>query len=46
VADAAIGLAAVAASLYMIYVLEIVKMASPRLRRRVAERSEQTRRTA
>jgi UDP-GlcNAc:undecaprenyl-phosphate GlcNAc-1-phosphate transferase len=45
-ADAAIGLAAVAASLYMIYVLEIVKMASPRLRRRVAERPEQTRRSA
>jgi UDP-GlcNAc:undecaprenyl-phosphate GlcNAc-1-phosphate transferase len=45
-ADAAIGLVAVAASLYMIYVLEIVKMASPRLRRRVAERPEQTRRSA
>jgi UDP-GlcNAc:undecaprenyl-phosphate/decaprenyl-phosphate GlcNAc-1-phosphate transferase len=45
-ADAAIGLAAVAASLYMIYLLEIVKLASPRLRRRAAEQPEQTRRTA
>jgi UDP-GlcNAc:undecaprenyl-phosphate GlcNAc-1-phosphate transferase len=38
--DAAIGLAAVAASLYIVYVLEIVKLASPRLRRRGAETRE------
>jgi UDP-GlcNAc:undecaprenyl-phosphate GlcNAc-1-phosphate transferase len=36
-ADAAIGLAAVAASIYMIYLLEIVKLANPRVRRREAE---------
>jgi UDP-GlcNAc:undecaprenyl-phosphate GlcNAc-1-phosphate transferase len=47
-ADAAIGLAAVAASLYMVYVLEIVKLANPRVRRRAAEREDEaaTRRSA
>ena len=40
-ADAAIGLAAVAASVYMVYLLEIVKLANPRTRRRVAEEREQ-----
>ena len=42
--DAAIGLVALAASLYMVYVLEIVKLANPRLRRREQEVPE--RRTA
>jgi UDP-GlcNAc:undecaprenyl-phosphate GlcNAc-1-phosphate transferase len=35
--DAAIGLVALAASLYMVYVLEIVKLANPRIRRREQE---------
>ncbi len=39
--DAAIGLAALAASLYIVYLLEIVKLANPILRRR-----EQLRKTA
>jgi UDP-GlcNAc:undecaprenyl-phosphate GlcNAc-1-phosphate transferase len=37
--DAAAGLAAVAFSLYVVYLLEIVKLANPRARRREAERS-------
>jgi UDP-GlcNAc:undecaprenyl-phosphate/decaprenyl-phosphate GlcNAc-1-phosphate transferase len=37
--DAAAGLAAVAFSLYVVYLLEIVKLASPRARRREAERN-------
>jgi UDP-GlcNAc:undecaprenyl-phosphate/decaprenyl-phosphate GlcNAc-1-phosphate transferase len=37
---AAIGLAALAASLYMVYLLEIVKLANPRIRRREAEQRE------
>ena len=40
VGAAAIGLAAIAASLYMVYLLEIVKLANPRNRRREAEVSE------
>jgi UDP-GlcNAc:undecaprenyl-phosphate GlcNAc-1-phosphate transferase len=34
--DAAAGLTAIAFSLYVVYVLEIVKLASPRARRRAA----------
>jgi UDP-GlcNAc:undecaprenyl-phosphate GlcNAc-1-phosphate transferase len=37
--DLAAGLAAIAFSLYVVYVLEIVKLASPRARRREAERN-------
>jgi UDP-GlcNAc:undecaprenyl-phosphate GlcNAc-1-phosphate transferase len=40
-ADAAIGLAALAASVYLIYLLEIVKLANPRVRRRQAAVREQ-----
>jgi hypothetical protein len=35
-----IGLAALAASIYMVYLLEIVKLANPRIRRREAEERE------
>jgi UDP-GlcNAc:undecaprenyl-phosphate GlcNAc-1-phosphate transferase len=41
VVDAAIGLAAVATSIYIVYLLEIVKLANPIMRRR-----EQLRKTA
>jgi hypothetical protein len=34
---AAIGLAALAASIYIVYLLEIVKLANPRIRRREQE---------
>jgi UDP-GlcNAc:undecaprenyl-phosphate/decaprenyl-phosphate GlcNAc-1-phosphate transferase len=37
--DVAAGLTAIAFSLYVVYVLEIVKLASPRARRREAERN-------
>src|SRR5690242_19117335 len=37
VGAASIGVAAIAASLYMVYLLEIVKLANPRIRRREAE---------
>jgi UDP-GlcNAc:undecaprenyl-phosphate GlcNAc-1-phosphate transferase len=37
--DLAAGLAALAFSLYIVYVLEIVKLANPRARRRDAERN-------
>ena len=37
-AAAAIGLAAVACSVYIVYLLEIVKLANPRIRRRARER--------
>ena len=37
IAAGAIGLAALAASVYMVYVLEIVKLANPRIRRREQE---------
>jgi UDP-GlcNAc:undecaprenyl-phosphate GlcNAc-1-phosphate transferase len=37
VAAGAIGVAALAASIYMVYLLEIVKLANPRIRRREAE---------
>ena len=43
---AALGLLAVAASIYMVYLLEIVKLANPRIRRRRREAEEQARRTA
>ncbi|MBA2384080.1 MAG: undecaprenyl/decaprenyl-phosphate alpha-N-acetylglucosaminyl 1-phosphate transferase [Actinobacteria bacterium] len=43
-AAAAIGLAAIAFSVYVVYVLEIVKLANPRLRRR--EEAARERRTA
>jgi UDP-GlcNAc:undecaprenyl-phosphate/decaprenyl-phosphate GlcNAc-1-phosphate transferase len=47
VAVAAIGLAAIAASVYMVYLLEIVKLANPRIRRREEEaREAAARRTA
>src|SRR6266550_2984992 len=43
----AIGLAALAASVYMVYLLEIVKLANPRIRRREEEaRAAAARRTA
>jgi len=45
IADAAIGLSVLAASAYIIYVLEIVKVASPRTRRR-RRAAEQERRSA
>ena len=41
-----IGLAALAASVYMVYLLEIVKLANPRIRRREQEAREAARRTA
>jgi UDP-GlcNAc:undecaprenyl-phosphate/decaprenyl-phosphate GlcNAc-1-phosphate transferase len=40
IAAAALGVAALAASIYMVYLLEIVKLASPRARRREAEERE------
>jgi UDP-GlcNAc:undecaprenyl-phosphate/decaprenyl-phosphate GlcNAc-1-phosphate transferase len=44
---AAIGLIALAASVYMVYLLEIVKLANPRIRRREAEaRAEQITKSA
>jgi UDP-GlcNAc:undecaprenyl-phosphate GlcNAc-1-phosphate transferase len=43
---AALGLVAVAASIYMVYLLEIVKLANPRIRRRRREAEEEARRTA
>jgi UDP-GlcNAc:undecaprenyl-phosphate/decaprenyl-phosphate GlcNAc-1-phosphate transferase len=42
----ALGLLAVGASVYMVYVLEIVKLANPRVRRRRREAEEQARRSA
>jgi UDP-GlcNAc:undecaprenyl-phosphate/decaprenyl-phosphate GlcNAc-1-phosphate transferase len=45
VGAAALGLLAVGASVYMVYLLEIVKLANPRIRRRRAA-EEQARRTA
>jgi UDP-GlcNAc:undecaprenyl-phosphate/decaprenyl-phosphate GlcNAc-1-phosphate transferase len=41
-----IGLVAVGASVYMVYLLEIVKLANPRIRRRRREAVEQARRSA
>ena len=46
VGAAALGLLAVAASVYMVYLLEIVKLANPRIRRRRREEAERERRSA
>jgi UDP-GlcNAc:undecaprenyl-phosphate GlcNAc-1-phosphate transferase len=46
VGAASLGFVALAASVYMVYVLEIVKLASPRTRRREAEAREPERRSA
>jgi UDP-GlcNAc:undecaprenyl-phosphate GlcNAc-1-phosphate transferase len=46
VGAAALGLLAVGASVYMVYLLEIVKLANPRIRRRRREAEERERRTA
>ena len=46
VAVGAIGLAALAASIYTIYLLEIVKLANPRIRRRDEEARQAERKTA
>ena len=46
VAVAAIGLAALAFSVYIVYLLEIVKLGNPRVRRRVADREREERRSA
>jgi UDP-GlcNAc:undecaprenyl-phosphate GlcNAc-1-phosphate transferase len=46
IAMAAIGALALAASIYMVYLLEIVKLANPRIRRREAEEREAARKTA
>jgi len=46
VAAAALGLVALAASVYVVYLLEIVKLASPRSRRREEEVREAARRSA
>jgi UDP-GlcNAc:undecaprenyl-phosphate GlcNAc-1-phosphate transferase len=43
---AALGLLAVAASVYMVYLLEIVKLANPRIRRRRREAEQRERRSA
>src|SRR5919204_465196 len=45
-AAAAIGVVALAASIYMVYLLEIVKLANPRIRRRRREDEERERRSA
>jgi hypothetical protein len=47
IAVALIGAAALAASIYMVYLLEIVKLANPRIRRREQQaREAAARRTA
>jgi hypothetical protein len=47
IAVAVIGAFAVAASIYMVYLLEIVKLANPRIRRREQQaREAEARRTA
>jgi len=46
IAAASLGLLAVAASIYMVYLLEIVKLANPRVRRRRREAEERERRSA
>jgi len=46
IAAAALGLLAIGASVYMVYLLEIVKLANPRIRRRRREAEDQARRTA
>ena len=44
--DVGIGFLAFAASVYIVYLLEIVKLANPRIRRREQEAREAARRTA
>jgi UDP-GlcNAc:undecaprenyl-phosphate GlcNAc-1-phosphate transferase len=44
--DAAIGLLAIGASIYVVYLLEIVKLANPFIRRRAQDGREEQRRTA
>ncbi len=44
IAAAGLGLLAIAASVYVVFLLEIVKLANPRIRRREAERREAERR--
>jgi UDP-GlcNAc:undecaprenyl-phosphate/decaprenyl-phosphate GlcNAc-1-phosphate transferase len=46
VGAAALGLLAVSASVYMVYLLEIVKLANPRIRRRRRKAEERERRSA
>jgi UDP-GlcNAc:undecaprenyl-phosphate/decaprenyl-phosphate GlcNAc-1-phosphate transferase len=46
VGAAALGLLAIGASVYMVYLLEIVKLANPRIRRRRREAAERERRSA
>ena len=46
VAVAAIGLFALAFSVYIVYLLEIVKLGNPRVRRRLAEQEDEERRSA
>ena len=46
VGAAALGLLAIAASVYMVYLLEIVKLANPRIRRRRREAEARERRSA
>jgi UDP-GlcNAc:undecaprenyl-phosphate GlcNAc-1-phosphate transferase len=46
IAAAAIGALAVGASIYMVYLLEIVKLANPRVRRRRRQAEERERRSA
>src|SRR4051812_3625846 len=46
IAISVIGALALAASIYMVYLLEIVKLANPRIRRREAEAREAARRSA
>jgi hypothetical protein len=46
VGAAALGLVALAASVYMVYLLEIVKLANPRTRRRRRAAEERERRSA
>ena len=46
VAVVAIALFALAFSVYIVYLLEIVKLGNPRVRRRLAERDREERRSA
>jgi UDP-GlcNAc:undecaprenyl-phosphate GlcNAc-1-phosphate transferase len=46
IAASALGVLAIAASVYVVYLLEIVKLANPRIRRREAEQRERDRQTA
>ena len=46
IAAGALGVLAITASVYVVYLLEIVKLANPRIRRREAEQRERDRQTA